>query len=221
MKLLPESIRTGWLKQLYDSKLFEDGDDKEINMCLLYWSMFIGKLLKEDNFANREEFITIASKIAFERHEYFKEFGWKGLIQEKPPRNEEEVEAIEEEETDEWFDFINSEYFLKFTFLLDFITSSAFQFDLFKAFFKTPSLIKERQLEFPFTVLRPKVSYAKETQLKKLNQVIGPMYDYSSIVDIPDIILPLSLSSDVNEQFWEEFVNSESFRIQSKLSIFE
>lgn len=189
--------------------MFEDGDDKDINQCIQYWSIFIVKLFKKEESKNRQEVIEKASKLAFKRYELYQQNGWLGLTLEIPPNHklEEEESEGEEEDNEKWFEFINTEFFIKFNFLLHFVTSSAFQFELFKTIFKTPEIIKDIQIKFPYSTMWPKISYAEESSFQKLNNLIGPAYDFTPIINIPDIILPLAMSSDINEDFWTNLIN--------------
>lgn len=207
------------MRQLYDSNLFEEGDDKNIHECFQYWGIFIGKLIKDEIFSDRQDFIDKASKLARQHYASYEEHGWVGLISETQPtkRSEEEEDHGEEEENDDWFEFINTDFFLKFNFMLEFVASSAFQFELFKTIFKSPNIIKDVQHELPYTVLLPKLIYVEETSFVKLDNVIGPAYDFTPIENTTDIILPLSMSSDVNEDFWMEMMD-ESFQMNSDLS---
>lgn len=217
IELLPDNIRSGWLKQLLDSKLFDEGDDKSVQECLQYWGIFIGRLFKDENFTDRQAFLDKASKLA--RHQYpaYQEHGWLGLITEVPPAKISEEEEGEEEDNDEWFEFINTDFFLKFNFLLDFVASSAFQFELFKTIFKTPEVIKDMQHELPYSMIWPKIIYVQESSFVKLGNVIGPAFDFTPVNNIPDVILPLSMSSDVNDDFWIDMMN-EAYQINSDMS---
>lgn len=216
-QLIPAKIRDEWLKQLYDSKLFNEGDDKSIQECLQYWGIFIGRLLKKHVYNDRQDFIGKASKQAHQQYPLYQQHGWMGLTLPPPTKIPEEEEGEEEEDDDEWFEFINTDFFLIFNFLLDFVSSSAFQFELFKTIFTTPEVIKDVQYELPYTMLWPKMSYIQESNFTKLKNVIGPAYDFTPINHIPDTILPLSMSPDVNEDFWIEMMN-ESYQKHSVLS---
>lgn len=219
IQLLPDKIRSGWLEQLRDSDLFDEGDDQGISQCLQHWGIFIVRLLRENNFNDTQTFIDKASKLALKQYPLYQEHGWPGLTMEVPfgKRSEEEEENGEEEDNDEWFEFINTDFFLKFNLLLNFVASSAFQFELFKTIFKTPEVIRDVQYELPYSILRPKIIYVQESSFQKLNNVIGPAYDFTPINNIPDVILPLSMSSDVNDDFWIDMIN-EQIQINSIVS---
>lgn len=218
IELLPKNIKISWLNQMYDSKLFEEGDAKGIHDCLQYWGIFVGRLFKDETLNNRQEFIEKSCKLARKHYPLYEHHRWLGLAMDTPVVKVSEEEEGEEEDHEEWFDFINTDYYLILMFMLDFITSSEFQFELFKTIFRSPKIIKSVEHELPYTIFWPKISYVQQSSFKKLDHVIGPAFDFTSIENTPDVILPLSMSSDVNDDFWMEFIEK-SFNLSSELSL--
>ena len=98
---------------------------------------------------------------------------------------------------------------MKFNFFLEFVTNSEFQFELFKTIFKTPEVIRDMDLKLPYDILRPKILYINMSQFPLRNRTIGPVYDYEVIRGVPDVVLPLQMAMEVEDEFWEEMLAME------------